>query len=566
MAKKLQILKSKHDSKLTTLIYSYKKEYISIFVFSAVINILMLVPSWYMLEVYDRVLTSRDDNTLLGLSLIVIFLYTIYALLERARGLVLVSVSEGIDEKVAPKLHQVILTAGSQQKTTDVASIADLNTIKQFLTGQPILSFLDTPWTIIYLLVISMMHAGMGLFAFISTIILFLLAIINQRLTEEKLSTAQRVSLEERKLVNNAAASSDSTMVMGMRPSLQQALKKIRNEYLKNLIVASVRGVNLSSLTKFFRALIQSAILGYGAYLAIRNEISPGMIIAGSVLLGRILAPIEGVINSWKQLSEFKRAYTSLDHVISNLEEQQHTVKLEKPKGFYELINVTLKLRKDGLPTLEGLNLKIEPNQVVAIIGPSGAGKTSLLKTIAGIYKPSEGKVTLDGTDLLHRNQDHMGQHIGFLGQSTDLLAGKVSENIARFGVIDSEKIIDAAKKTGAHDMILHLPKGYETELGDLGVGVSEGQRRRIALTRAFYGAPQIYLLDEPGSSLDEPSINSLADAINTIKKQNLSCIFTTHQINLAQLADKVILIVDGKIRLYGPTKEVMSKILVKSS
>jgi ATP-binding cassette subfamily C exporter for protease/lipase len=288
------------------------------------------------------------------------------------------------------------------------------------------------------------------------------------------------------------------------------------------------------------------------------------MIIAGSILLGRTLAPIEGVINSWKQLSEFKKSYANLDKALELVPDHQHTVALGRPEGSYDLVDVSLRLREAGAPALQEINLKIGSGEVVAIIGPSGAGKTSLLKVLAGVYTPSTGNVLLDGSDLLHRDKDELGNYIGYLSQSTDLLAGKVSENIARFGQIDSEKVIDAAKRVGAHDMILSLPMGYETVLGDGGAGVSEGQRRRIALARAFYGDPQVYLLDEPGNSLDDAAVANLANAIKGMGVARAGCIFTTHQINLAQLADKIILIIDGKVRLYGPAKEVLAKIVNK--
>jgi len=557
-------MKTNQHNHLKEILHSFKSEYLSILSFSAVINILMLVPSWYMLEIYDRVLSSRDDNTLLGLSLIAVFLYLVYALLERSRGLVLVNISEGIDAEISPKLHQRILTPGANANQGDIASINDLNTVKQFLTGQPILSFLDTPWVVIYLAVITIIHPYLGLLALFSAVFLFILAILNQRLTQAGLSKAQSAGIQERTLINNAINSSESTVVMGMRPVIKRALKSIRNDYLANLIIASNRGVHLSAITKFFRVLIQSAILGFGAYLAIRNEISAGMIIAASIMLGRTLAPIEGVINSWKQLSEFKKSFSNLDNALNMMHDHQHSVSLGRPEGTYDLINLSLKLRETGAPSLQDINLKIRSGEVIAIIGPSGAGKTSLLKILAGIYTPSSGHILLDGLDLRQRDKDELGQHIGYLSQSTDLLAGKVSENIARFGHIDSEKVINAAKKVGAHEMILNLPMGYESILNDGGHGISEGQRRRIALARAFYDDPQIYLLDEPGNSLDDLAVAGLASAIKNLGMAKACCIFTTHQINLASLADKVMLIIDGQIRLYGPTKEVLAKIVTK--
>ena len=395
-------------------------------------------------------------------------------------------------------------------------------------------------------------------------LVLFVLAIINQYLTEEYLSKAQKNNIDERRLIINVVNSSDSILVMGMRPALKNVLAVIRQDYLTNLIIASSRGVNLSAVTKFFRVLIQSAVLGYGAYLAIRNEISAGMIIAGSILLGRALAPIEGVINSWKQLSEFKKSYANLEATLSNAIEHQHTVKLGRPDGSYELSNVSLQLREGGSPTLQEINLKIGAGEVIAVIGPSGAGKTSLLKLLAGIYAPSKGHVLLDGLDLTSRDMDGLGQHIGYLSQSTDLLAGKVSDNIARFQQFESAQVIQAAKMVGAHEMIMALPMGYEAMLGWGGGGVSEGQGISISLARAFFGTPQIYLFDEPSNSLDDASVSNLTNAIQDMQKLHATFIFTTHQIHLAQLADKIILMMDGRVKLFSSTKEVLTKLVTK--
>jgi ATP-binding cassette subfamily C exporter for protease/lipase len=554
------------EGPLKDIIHRFRREYSSIFAFSAVINILMLIPSWYMLEVYDRVLTSRDDNTLLGLSLIALFLYAIYALLERYRGLMLITVSEGLDHQILPKIHAKLLSPQHRNQSNLGGLINDLNLVKQFLTGQPILSFLDTPWVVIYLVTIFMIHPAMGLLALLSAIFLFLLAILNQRVTEPLLSESQKNSLEERRLINNLLSASESVVVLGMRKKIYETLSVMRQKYLTSLVGASLKGVDFSALTKFFRILIQSAILGYGAYLAIDNQISAGMIIAGSILLGRTLAPIEGVINSWKQLSEFKKSYAQLNESLSSLTDESHTVNLGRPNGAYQIKNVSLSLRPVGKPTLENITLEIAAGETVAIIGPSGAGKTSLLKIIAGVIDPNEGQVLIDGSDLKHRNKDELGSYIGYLSQSTDLMAGKISENIARFSEIDSDQVIAAAKIAGAHEMILSLPNGYETELGDMGAGVSEGQRRKIALARAFYGKPQVLLLDEPGNSLDDASINQLGLAIQQNKQNKVTCIFTTHQPNLAQLADKILLIIDGQLRLYGNAKDVISQLTTKQT
>jgi PrtD family type I secretion system ABC transporter len=559
-------MKSASRHSISTFIRLYKTQYITLLFFSAVINILMLAPSWYMLQVYDRVLTSYDDNTLLGLSLIVVFLYLVYALLERYRGLILVGVSEALDQNIAPQLHRAVLSPSLKERQKELNGLSDLNTVKQFLTGQPILSFLDAPWVLIYLGTIFLLHPSLGFVATASTALLFVLVVLNQRLTEGKLSEAQKANVAERRLVSNVLGASDSIQTMGMRSALRGKLALVRSSYLDNLLVASLHGVNLSSVSKFFRTLIQSIALGYGAYLAIHNEVTAGMIIAGSILLGRTLAPIEGIIQSWKQLSEFRKSYTNLDEILKTTPESDHSVKLGRPIGRLQLIDVTLRLREHGKPTLDKINLEIKEGECLAVIGPSGAGKTSLLKTLCGIYKPQQGQALIDSSDLAFRDLDALGEHIGYLAQTTELLAGKASENIARFSEIDSPAVLKAAQLSGAHEMLTALPEGYETFLGDAGHGLSEGQKRKVGLARALYSDPAIVFMDEPGTGLDDASIVSVVHVIKTLKEKGVTVVFTTHQPSLAQLADKVAVLVDGQIKLLGPSAEVLARLSGKAS
>lgn len=554
-------MNSAYQQNISVFITRYRPQYITLLVFSAVINVLMITPAWYMLQVYDRVLTSFDDNTLLGLSLIVVFLYLVYALLERYRGLILVGVSEALDQHIAPHLHRAILRPSLTERIKELNGLSDLNTVKQFLTGQPILSFLDAPWVLIYLGTIFLLHPSLGFVATASALLLFVLAVINQRLTEGKLSEAQKANAAERRLVSNVLSTSESIQTMGMRSSLTRRLALVRSGYLDNLLVASLRGVNLSSVSKFFRTLIQSATLGYGAYLTIHNEVTAGMIIAGSILLGRALAPIEGIIQSWKQLSEFRKSYANLDEILESTPYLDHSVNLGRPSGRLQLIDATLRLREHGKPTLDKINLEIKEGECLAVIGPSGAGKTSLLKTLCGIYKPQQGQAMIDGSDLAFRELDALGQHIGYLGQTTELLAGKISENIARFSEVDSQAVIKATQLSGAHEMLTALPEGYETVLGDAGHGLSEGQKRKVGLARALYRDPAIVFLDEPGTGLDDASLLSVVKVIQALKEQKTTLVFTTHQPSLAKLADRIAVVVDGQIRVLGSSVEVLEKL-----
>ena len=537
----------------------------SLFAFSAIINILLLIPAWYMLQVYDRVLTSYDENTLFGLSAIVIFLFLIYGLLERYRGLLLIEISVGLEEKITPDLYTAILDTNTKHQASEKNALSELNIIKQFLTGQPMLAFLDIPWIPIYLLTIAMLHPNLGLATLVSIIFLFIIALLNDNFTKLDLLDAHKALSNERRLVSNIISVSDSVQVMGMRSSQIKEIASIRGNYLNHLIKASYRGVNFSSVSKFARLLIQSLLLGYGAYLAIHQEITAGMIIAASILLGRALAPIDGVISAWRQVDEFKKSVLSLDKILRNQISKEYSVELGRPRGRIELINVSLRLRESGKSTLDGVNLIIEAGESLAIVGPSGAGKTSLLKVISGIYKHSEGQVLIDGSDLAFRDHDNLGKYVGYLSQTSELLYGKISSNIARFDGVDNEAVLRAAEITGAHRDIVSLPEGYETELGDLGFGLSEGQKKKIGLARAIYRDPAMVYLDEPTAGLDDASILSIVKLIQLLKQQGSTLIYTTHQANLAQLSDKILVMVDGKIRKYGKSAEIIQLLGSKS-
>lgn len=552
---------SQKKSQLRQILSRYKKVYGSVFGFSAIVNFLMLAPSWYMLQVYDRVLTSHDITTLVGLSFIVVFLYLIYALLERYRGLVLVQVSEALDAKIAPLLHSEILKPLTKNKEADQNALNDLNTVKNFFTGQPILALLDTPWMLFYLATLFLLHSSLGWLAVISSLFLFSIALLSQQSTGKELKASQEVMQQERQIVSNSLNASESIRVMGMSRPILEKLQSQHQLYLQHFWLASTRGVNWSSLSKFFRTLIQSAVLGLGAYLSLQNEMSAGMMIAGSILLGRSLAPIEGLINSWKQIAEFKKSFASLEQVLEESKISSYSMELAPPEGQLELKNITVQLRTIGKATLQNISLHIPAGMSVAIIGPSGAGKSTLLKTLAGITMPQQGQALLDGFDLAHRDLDHLGQYIGYLGQSTDLMAGKISENIARLGHIDHQKVLKAAQLSGAHGVALSLPEGYETLLNDFGQGLSEGQKRKIALARALYNDPQIVFLDEPGTGLDDASLVTVIKALEYLKTNAKTVVFTTHQPRLAQLADRVILVMEGQIKMYGPSQEILKQL-----
>jgi ATP-binding cassette subfamily C exporter for protease/lipase len=557
-----------HDksNNLKQILKEFRPQYTTLFVFSAIINILMLMPSWYMLQVYDRVLTSYDENTLYGLTLIVIFLFLVYGFMERYRGLILVGVSEILDTKVSGLIHRAILQPSMREKQQDIAGLQDLNLVKQFLTGQPMLALLDGPWVFIYVLVIYLLHPLLGIISIACVVLLFLIAIFNNAATAPKLLLSQRDAAIEKRFVSNALINAESIQVMGMRGLLKQQMAKHRNAFLENHIQASLAGVDWSAIGKFFRVVIQSSMLGYGGYLAIQNEITPGMMIAASILMGRALAPIEGVINSWKQLGDFKKSYKNINELLISTQKNQNSIDLGRPNGKIELIDVNLKLRTNGKSTLENINLTIDPGETLAIIGPSGAGKTSLLKVMCGLYPPTRGQALVDGADLTHRDLDQLGQHMGYLAQNTELLAGKISENIARFGVIDNDAVLIAAKMSGAHEVALSLPEAYDAVLGDGGSGLSEGQKRKLGLARAFYGDPAIVFMDEPINGLDDASAATVIQAIQTLQQRGVTIVLTTHHTALVNLSTKVLVLIQGEVKYFGDKKQVLGQLSQKGA
>lgn len=548
---------------MSTELSKLKWNYFSIIAFSAFINLLMLAPSWYMLMVYDRVLTSHDDNTLFGLSGIVIYIYFLYAMLERYRGMVLVEISERIDKEVAPKIHY-LLSHGTGVPNQNMGALNDLNAVKQFLTGAPMLSLLDTPWSLFYLILIFFIHPSLGWLSVGSAVILLIIAYFNQFFTHLSLNKAQTANSQERKFVSNVANSVDSIKTMGMSQAATEQLTSIRERFLEFHIKASKIGVSMTAITKFFRTIIQSAALGYGAYLSIHGDISGGMIIAGTILLGRILSPIEGIIASWKQMSEFRKSYAVIKQILQGKSQQDHSVVLGRPAGKIELRNITLKLREEGRASLQDISIVLAPGQCLALIGPSGAGKTSMLKVMCGIYKPSQGEVFIDESDLAHRNTNDLGQYIGYLSQNSELMAGKIANNIARYDTVDSHEILQAAKLSGAHEAVMSLPQTYETELGDFGQGLSEGQKRKIALARAFYGKPALLFLDEPGNGLDEKSLQQIMAGIAHFKSQGTTVVLTSHHPGLIELADQVGLIMDGRLVMHGPKEQILARLSAK--
>ena len=534
---------------------------------SLLLNLLMLVPTIYMLQVYDRVLSTGSLPTLMMLTLITVFLFSVYGGLEWLRAQVLVISSMRFDAMLSTKIHDAIfsrvITSGGRRANTQ--PLDDLDKLRQFVTGAGLFALLDAPWMPIYIAVMYLFHPWMGSMAIVCMVVLTALAIWNEFATRELLQDANRFNLTANFQTASHLRNAEVITSMGMLERLRARWMNDRSAALTAQHEASGRAGFIAALSKTFRLTSQSLVLGLGAYLAIQREISPGMVIAGSILLGRALAPIDQLIANWRGLSAARSSYSRLSELLITLEESQHAMSLPEVVGEYKLDKIVV--TPDGArgPIIKELSMRIQSGTQLAVIGPSAAGKSTLVRTLLGLHTPVSGSVRLDGAELNQYQRNTLGDAIGYLPQDIELLDGTIAENIARFGFIDSEAVVKAARRAGVHEMILALPNGYESKL-EGHFTLSAGQRQRVALARALYGDPKVIILDEPNSNLDEAGNVALQKALTELRQIGSTVIIVTHKNNILEQMDRILVMVDGKLSLYGTRDQVALALSQKNS
>ncbi len=546
---------------LQSAIKTCRGSFVSAGFFSLFINLLMLLPAIYMLQVYDRVLTSGSHSTLLMLTLIALFLFVVMGGLEWVRGQILIVTGTRLDQllgsRVFDGVHRLTLNSGGCSATAQ--PLNDLLQLRQFLTGPGLFAFFDAPWLPLYLAVMFLFHPLIGLAGLVSALVLLALAIWNELATRDDLQEANKLARESDDHTQQNLRNAEVIEVMGMQSRLRARWQERQNALLELQAQASRKGGMITASSKVFRQASQTLILGLGAYLAISREITPGVVIAGSILLGRALAPIDQLIGSWRGFLAARQAYQRIGTLLDSTAELDAPLALPAPAGEIRLEKAVIKPPGADAAVLKGISFVIEPGTTLAIIGPSAAGKSTLIRAMLGIYRPSSGSVRIDGAELNQWEREQLGQHIGYLPQDVELLEGTVSENIARFGEIDSEQVVAAAKAAGIHEMILRLPNGYSTEI--VGGILSAGQRQRIGLARALYGNPQIIVLDEPNSNLDQDGDAALARTLAGLKQAGRTVVVVTHRSNLLTIVDQILILNDGQISLYGERDRVLASL-----
>ena len=531
--------------------------------FSLVVNLLALTGPLFMLQVYDRVLTSGSVPTLVGLAILMAALYAFMGLLDLIRARMIARVSERLDHRLsAPTVLSLLAMPGAKGGGLGVQPIQDLDKVKQFLAGPGALALFDLPWIPIYLAVVYLFHPWPAYLAFAAMLILFLQTLLNERMSKEPVQEAAGLGRKRQRILEDARRNVETISALGMHGAVLKRWQKVNEAFRRVSEVSGDISGGFSTFAKSFRMLIQSAMLGLGAYLVLQNELTPGMIIAITVIGARSLAPIEQSTAHWKAFIGARQAWARLSEFNGERKEAEPSVVLPKPGRAICAENVSITPPGEKKPILSGLNFRAEAGDVIGIIGGSGCGKTTLARGLAGVWPVSAGSIRFDGATLDQWPLDRRGEIIGYLPQDIELFDGTLGENIARFAEdIPEDAILEAAQRAGAHELVLEFEDGYDMTIDDRGRQLSGGQRQRIALARALYGSPFAVILDEPNSNLDNTGLKHLIAAVRSVKQSGGVTFVITHSPQMLGVMEKVLVLADGGQTAFGPREQVLPRL-----
>ena len=554
---------NKEKSDLQLALKSMKKVFISLGVYSFFLNILMLAAPFYMLVIYDVVMPSKNMSTLLLITIITLMFFTGIWILDYVRSKLMIYASNKLDLILNKRIFDATFELASKYPNkSNIQPVRDFNSIKSFLGGTAVFAFFDFPWFPIYIAIMFAFSPVYGLYGLGATAIIIFLTWINEKATKEGLEESNSEYRGAINFFENNIRNVEVVQAMGMKENLHRIWMEKYSRYLVTHTKSSTTASFYSNASKSFRMMSTSMMYGLGALLAIMGSISPGMIIAGAVLLGRALQPITQIVATWKSFTNAKIAYKKLNELLIEFPEEKEKLTLPDPQGIIRFENLFTVPPLGEKPVLKGINLTIDQGDVVGVIGPSAAGKSSFAKTAVGVWHPSSGHIRIDGADMHQYDSIELGKHFGYLPQDIELLYYAGAENISRFeAVTDDYKIIAAAKLSGTHELILNLSDGYSTKVGIGGASLSGGQKQRIGLARALYGNPKMLVLDEPNSNLDDAGEYALMMALRTLKEKGTTIIFITHKKNLLTLAEKLLVIKDGIVIQYDEKEKVLASL-----
>lgn len=539
-----------------------RRYFVAVGLFSGVINLLQLTTSIYMMQVFDRVLSTRVLDTLVYLSLLAGFAILVLAILEAVRGQILQRVGAWIEHRVAPEGFVRAIEGALAGGSYRMEALRDLGVCRGFLASPTMLSLYDVPWVPIYIGFIFLLHPVMGWMALGGALLLFALTVTTELATSRLLKDVNTAATTSQRCAEAIARNAEVIDSMGMQAAVIERWRESVAGMTQPQRRASDRAAIMVAATRFFRLAVQIAVLGIGAFLVLQQELTAGASIAGSIIMGRALAPVEQMIGGWKQLVQARQSFRRLQAFLSLPRLRPAGLPLPAPTGHLNVDHVSYAFPGHGSALVKGVNFSLQPGESLAIIGPSAAGKTTLIRMLVGTLKPSAGTVRLDGADVFSWPREDFGPHVGYLPQDVALFDGTIFRNIARMGDAEPDAVYEAAKLAGCHEMILGLPQGYDTEITDGGRALSGGQRQLIGLARAMFGRPRFLVLDEPNSNMDGDSEAGLARALKELKAQGSTVILVSHRPSLMQAVDRIMVLRHGAMEVFGPRAEVLKRLM----
>ena len=535
----------------------------SVALFSGVVNLLMLAGPLYMLQIYDRVLSSRSVPTLIALSAFLVGAYAFQGVLDLIRSRVVVRSAAVLDQRLAMAVHGAVirLTVTSRHPGDGPQPVRDLDAIRGFMTGAGPIAIVDLPWVPVFLTICFLIHPWLGVASTIGAVTLFTMTLLTERASRAPARVVAQDAGKRQIMVEAQRRGGETIIAMGMGGASAQRWSAVNDRYIAATASLSDVAGGFGSASKVLRLLLQSVILGLGAYLVIRQEMTAGAMIAASIMMGRALAPIETAIANWRAFIGARQSITRLSEALTRAAPKREVTLLPRPERSLEVEHVAVVAPGGTKPIVANVRFALRTGQALGIIGPSGAGKTSLVRALVGIWRPAKGCVRLDGAALDQWDPDLLGQHVGFVSQAIELFDGTICENIARMNVKpDADAVLRAAKAAGAHELILRLPNGYDTAIGEGGEALSGGQRQRVALARALYGDPFLVVLDEPNSNLDNDGEGALRQAITNLKTRGAIVVLIAHRPSVLAVCDHILVLANGEQKDCGSRDEIMQR------
>ncbi len=544
-----------------------RQAFASVALFSGAVNLLMLAGPLYMLQIYDRVLSSRSVPTLVALSIFLVGAYAFQGALDLIRSRVVVRAAALLDHRLAHTVHGAVvrLAVATRHPGEGPQPVRDLDQIRSFLTGSGPIAIVDLPWVPVFLAICFLIHPWLGLASTAGAVALFTMTLLTERASRVPARAAAQDAGVRSVMVEANRRSGETIIAMGMAGALADRWAGVNSRYIASVARLSDVAGSFGSASKVLRLLLQSVILGLGAYLVIQQQLTAGAMVAASIMMGRALAPIETAIANWRGFVGARQSVRRLSEALMRLAPKQAATTLPRPERSLHVEQVTVVAPGGRTPIVTGVHFGLKAGQALGIIGPSGAGKTSLVRALVGIWPPAKGGVRLDGAALDQWDPEHLGRHVGFISQTVELFDGTISENIARMSVApDAEAVLRAARAAGAHDMILRLPSGYDTRIGEGGEALSGGQRQRIALARALFGDPFLVVLDEPNSNLDSEGEAALRQAIAGAKARGAVVVLIAHRPSALAVCDHILVLANGAQQDFGSRDDIMRKISMR--